>query len=343
MAIAFVFIILVIAIILFVTEALPMEMVAILMLLALTLGRVITPAEAFLGFGDPVIITLTSFFIISAALFNTGVVEAIGHKLHRLAGDGEVRLLVVMMLTAATIAAFISNVVTTAVLMPGVIAIAKRIKAPASSFLMPLAFGAILGGKSTLAGSPTNLAVNGLMPRYGLAPFGLFEFAPIGVPIVVTGVIYMVLLGSRLLPRRMNGLGAEGRAEKDYLTELVVPHGSPLIGRTLAEADFRGKYDLHIIGIVRGSERVLPHGEAILRPSDVLLVRGKPDKILSARDSQGLVIKSDTMSAHETHPGAILQNGGQNGGQDGWHDGRLDGKEDAEMSIVEAIIAPNST
>jgi di/tricarboxylate transporter len=322
---------LVIGIILFVTEALPMDMVAILMLLALTIGRVITPAEAFLGFGDPVIITLTSFFIISAALFNTGVVEAIGHTLHRMAGDGEVRLLVIMMLTAASIAAFMSNVVTTAVLMPGVIAIAKRIKTPASLFLMPLAFGAVLGGKCTLAGSPTNLAVNGLMPRYGLKPFGLFEFAPIGVPIVLTGVIYMVLLGSRLLPRRLNGLGVEGRAEKDYLTELVVPSGSSLINRTLAEADFRGKYELHIIGIVRGGERVLPHGEAILRPGDVLLVRGKPDKILSVRESQGLGIKSDTMSVHESHAGAIL------------HDSRHDGREDAEMAIVEAIIAPNST
>jgi di/tricarboxylate transporter len=320
-AIAFVVIILVIAVILFVTEALPMDMVAILMLLSLAVGGVITPAEAFLGFGDPVIITLTSFFIISAALFNTGVVEAIGHKLHRLAGDGEVRLLVIMMLTASSIAAFMSNVVTTAVLMPGVIAIAKRLKAPASMFLMPLAFGAILGGKCTLAGSPTNLAVNGLMPRYGLKPFGLFEFAPIGVPLVITGVVYMVLLGSRLLPWRLNGLGAEGRMEKDYLTELVVPPHSPLTARTLAEADFRGKYDLHIIGIVRGGERVLPHGEAILRPGDVLLVRGKPDKILSARESQGLDIKSDTMSVHEAH----------------------DGREDAEMAIVEAIIAPNST
>jgi len=330
-AIAFVFIILLIAIILFVTEALPVDMVAILMLLSLALGRIITPAEAFLGFGDPVIITLTSFFVISAALFNTGVVEAIGHKLHRLAGDGEVRLLVIMMLTAASIAAFMSNVVTTAVLMPGVIAIAKRLKAPASMFLMPLAFGAILGGKCTLAGSPTNLAVNGLLAKYGLEPFGLFEFAPIGVPIVCAGVLYMVLLGSRLLPRRLNGLGAEGRAEKDYLTELVVPPDSPLIGRTLAEVDFRGKYDLHIIGIVRGGERVLPHGEAIPRSGDLLLVRGKPDKILSIKESQGLDIKSDTMSVHDTQAGALLR------------DGRPDGGEDAEMAIVEAIIAPNST
>src|SRR5499426_511721 len=328
--IAFVFIILLIAIILFVTEALPMDMVAILMLLSLAVGRVITPAEAFLGFGDPVIITLTSFFVISAALFNTGVIEAIGHRLHRLAGDGESRLLIVMMLTASSIAAFMSNVVTTAVLMPGVIAIAKRLKTPASIFLMPLAFGAVLGGKCTLAGSPTNLAVNGLLPKYGLKPFGLFEFAPIGVPIVITGVLYMALLGSRLLPRRLNGLAAEGRAEKDYLTELVVLPDSPLIARTLAEADFRGKYDLRIIGIVHGGERVLPHGEAVLRPGDILLVSGKPDKILSIKESQGLGIKSDTMSDQVAYPGGVAT-------------ARTDGRDDSEPVIVEAILAPNST
>jgi di/tricarboxylate transporter len=330
-AIAFVFIVLLLAIVLYVTEALPMDMVALLALLSLALGRVITPAEAFLGFGDPVIITLTSFFVISAALFNTGVVEDIGHRLHRLAGDGETKLLVIMMLTASSIAAFMSNVVTTAVLMPGVIAIAKRLKTPASMFLMPLAFGAVLGGKCTLAGSPTNLAVNGLLPKFGLEPFALFEFAPVGVPIVITGVLYMVLLGSRLLPRRVNGLVAEGRGEKDYLTELVVLPDSPMIARTLAEADFRGKYELRIIGIVRDGERVLPHGEAILRPGDVLLVRGKPDKILSIKESQGLGIKSDTMSDQEAQPGEVQ------------HDGRRDGKGDAEMAIVEAIIAPNST
>jgi len=333
--IAFVFIILLIAIILYVTEALPMDMVAILALLSLALAGVITPAEAFLGFGDPVIITLTSFFVISAALFNTGVVEAIGHRLHRLAGDGETKLLVIMMLTASSIAAFMSNVVTTAVLMPGVIAIAKRLKTPASMFLMPLAFGAVLGGKCTLAGSPTNLAVNGLLPKYGLEPFALFEFAPVGVPIVITGVLYMVLLGSRLLPRRMNGRAAEGRAEKDYLTELVVLPDSPMIARTLAEADFRGKYELRIIGIVRDGERVLPHGEAILRPGDMLLVRGKPDKILSIKESQGLGIKSDTMSFQEAQTRAAPH--------DGRPDGRPDGRKDTETVIVEAIIAPNST
>ncbi len=326
MAIAIVFIILLLAIILFLTEALPMDIVALLMLLSLALTRIITPAEAFLGFGDPVIITITSFFVISAALFNTGVVEAIGARLQRIAGENDLRLLVVTMLTAASIAAFMSNVVTTAVLMPGVIAIAKRINQSASMFLMPLAFGAVLGGKCTLAGSPTNLAVNGLLSKYGLTPFALFEFAPIGIPIVITGVLYMALLGWRLLPIRWNGTATERRGEKDYLTELVVLPNSPLISRTLAEADFRGKYELHIIGIIRDGERLLPHGAAVLRPGDQLLVSGKLDKILSARERQGLGIKSDTMSDQARH-----------------HGGATDGRGDSETVIVEAILTPNST
>jgi di/tricarboxylate transporter len=323
-AIAFVFIILLLAIILYLTEALPMDTVAVLMLIALTLAGIVTPTEAFLGFSDPVIITLASFFVISAALFNTGVVEAIGGRLQRIAGDGDTRLLLVTMLTAASIAAFMSNVVTTAVLMPGVIAIARRLKHSPSRFLMPLAFGAVLGGKCTLAGSPTNLAVNGLLPRYGLKPFSLFEFAPIGVPLVITGALYMILLGKRLLPKRGNGADVEGRPEKDYLTELVVLPDSPLIARTLAEADFRGKYELHIIGIIRDGERLLPHGDAILRPGDSLMVIGKPDKILSIKQSQGLDIKSDTMSEQGAYPGGAEEDGN-------------------ETMIVEAILSPNST
>jgi di/tricarboxylate transporter len=330
-AIVFVFTILLLAIILFLTEALPIDMVAILMLLSLSAAQIVTPSEALQGFSEPAVITITSFFIISAALFNTGVVEAIGQKLHQIAGDNNVKMLVVLMLTAASIAAFMSNVATTAVLMPGVIAIAKRINQPASQFLMPLAFGAVLGGKCTLAGSPATLAVSGLLPRYGIAPFTLFEFAPIGISIVIAGVVYMVLLGSRLLPKLENGAAPDRRLEKDYLSELVVQPNSPLIAQTLAEADFRGRYELHIIGIVRNGERLLPHGNAILSPGDVLLVSGKLDKILSIKDQQELNLKSDTMSAQETHPDA----------QPGTP--KTHARDKNEAVIVEAILSPNST
>ncbi len=325
MAITFVFIILLFAIILFLTEALPIDLVAVLTLLSLTLAGIVTPVEALSGFSEPAVITIISFFVISAALFNTGVIEAVGHRLSQVAGESAVRLLVVTMLTAAAIAAFMSNVATTAVLMPGVIAIARRMNQSASQFLMPLAFGAVLGGKCTLAGSPATLAVSGLLPRYGLAPFTLFELAPIGVSIVITGLVYMVLLGSRLLPERGDGQTVSRRQEKDYLTELVVPPDSPLVARTLADADFRGKYELQIIGIIREGERLLPHGHAILQPGDVLLVSGKLDKILSIKSSQGLALRSDTTPEAEFDDRA-----------------GTDGRGRTEMVLVEAILAPNS-
>ncbi len=334
MAVTIVLIILLLAVALFITEALPIDLVAVLMLLALALTRIITPTEALSGFSDPSVITITSFFIISAALFNTGVIEAIGRRLYHLSGANETRLLVITMLTAAAISAFMSNVVTTAVLMPGVMAIARRIRQPASRFLMPLAFGAVLGGKCTLVGSPTNLAVNGLLPEYGLPPFTMFEFVPIGLPIVAAGILYMVLLGVRLLPRHAVEAEATEPPRKDYVTEIVVLPGSPLIAHTLGEADFRHLYELQIIKIVRQGERLLPHVDEVLQAGDVLLVSGQLDRILSVRTAQGLDLKRDADTAQnpEPEPENPAPQAADSAGTAG-----------SETIIVEAILSPNST
>src|SRR5258708_22743977 len=145
--------------------------------------------------------TIAGFFVMSAALFSTGIVEAVGQRLNRIGGNSKTRFLLIMMFVAAVIASFMSNVVTTAVLMPAVIGIARRMKQPVSQFLMPLAFGAVLGGKCTLVGSSTNLAVNGILPKYNLAPFTLFEFLPLGIPLLVAGILFMVFVGVRLFPK----------------------------------------------------------------------------------------------------------------------------------------------
>jgi di/tricarboxylate transporter len=331
MAVTLVFIILLVALALFITEALPIDLVAVLMLLALALTGILTPAEAFAGFSDPTIITIISFFIISAALFNTGVVETLGRRLHEVAGTSRTTALITVMLTAAAIAAFMSNVVTTAVLLPAVIGLARRSGQPASHFLMPLAFGAVLGGKCTLVGSATNLAVNGLLPRYNLAPFTLFEFAPIGLPLVATGIAYMVLLGVRLLPWREDAEAAAGQRAKTYLTEVIVREGSPLVGRTLGAAKLREKYGLHVIALTREGRRSLPFREAELQAGDVLLVKGRLDKILDIKEAQGLDLKSDkTAGAEAPAEGAAPAHEQSEGGKPG-------------TVIVEALLAPNST
>jgi di/tricarboxylate transporter len=302
--------------VLFVTEALAIDLIAILMLLGLTLTGIVDVKEGLSGFSDPAVVTIAGFFVISAALFNTGVVEAIGRRLYGVSGSNKTIFLIVLMLTAAVLASFLSNVVTAAVLMPAVFAISRRMKQPVSKFLMPLSFGAVLGGKCTLVGSSTNLAVNSVLPKYGLPPFTLFEFAPLGIPLVIAGTLFMVLLGTRLLPKHNAGEFDDEYEGKDFVTEVVILPDSPLNEKTLGEADFRGMYDLQILGIVRGGERKLPHREAKLEADDVLLVKGKLDQILGIKDAQGLGIKSDKKP--------------------------YDAAETADTVIVEAILSPNS-
>ncbi|HXG91779.1 MAG TPA: SLC13 family permease [Blastocatellia bacterium] len=316
MQIAIVFAVLIIAVILFVTEALAIDLVAVLMLLGLTLTGVLDVKEGLSGFSDPAVITIAGFFVISAALFNTGVVEAIGRRLHNIGGSSKTLFLLVLMITGAALASFLSNVVTTAVLMPVVFAIARRMKEPVSQFLMPLSFGAVLGGKCTLVGSSTNLAVNSILPKYNMEPFSLFEFAPLGIPLVIAGTLFMIFIGYRLLPKHNAEEFDEDYGSKEFVTEVVILPKSPLSDKTLAETDFRGAYDLQVLGIVRGGERTLPHRDTKLKENDVLLVKGRIDQILAIKDTQGLDIKRDqTPYAPE---------------------------EQADTVIVEAILSPNS-
>ena len=321
MEITIVLVILFLAVVLFATEVLAIDLIAILMLLGLTLTGVLSVKEGLSGFSDPAVITIAGFFVISAALFNTGVVEAIGRRIHRVSGSNSTTFLIVLMLTAATLASFLSNVVTTAVLMPAVFAISRRLKEPVSKFLMPLSFAAVLGGKCTLVGSPTNLAINGLLTsnydKYHIEPFTLFDFTPIGIPLVIAGIIYMLVLGKRLLPKHDTDEFDHEYGSKEFVTEVVILPNSPVSKKTLAEVDFRGTYDLQILGIVRGEERMLPHRDSKLEANDILLVKGKLDQILKIKDEQGLDIKSDRTPYNPA-------------GQ-------------ADAVIVEAILSPNST
>ena len=316
-----VFIILATAVFLYVTEILAIDLVAILVLLALAFTRILSPTEALSGFSDQAVITIAGFFVMSAALFNTGIVEAIGHRLSRIGGTSKTRFLLVMMFVAAVIASFMSNVVTTAVLMPAVIGIARRMKQPASQFLMPLAFAAVLGGKCTLVGSTTNLAVNGILPKYNLAPFTLFEFLPLGIPLLIAGIVYMLTIGVRLLPNNPDTPVDEHTRPREFVTEVVVRPDSRLIGRTLENADFKGIYDLQILGVVRAGAQLLPHKEAVFQAKDVLLVKGKLDQILSIKDANGLEIKDDK--------GDLSKNSATK-------------DKDDESVIVEAILSPSS-
>ncbi|HEY9283759.1 MAG TPA: SLC13 family permease [Pyrinomonadaceae bacterium] len=299
--IATVLVLLLVALVLFGLERIPIDVVTILLVIAMVLTKTLSASEAFAGFGNDIIITIAGLFVLTGGLVKTGVVDAVGRRLHHISGGSEFRLTVLVMLTAAACASVMKNTTTTAMFVPVVIGIAARAKVQPSKLLMPLAFGAILGGTCTLIGTSTNLAVSGAMTRLSastgqqLEPFSMFELTPVGIVIVAVGMLYMLLVGLRLLPARGS---ADSLAEqyhiREYVSEVVVLDDSPLVGRTLAEANLSEQMDLLVIGILRGKQgRVAPRPEETVQAGDSLLVQGRVEDILRVKNEAGIEIKAD--------------------------------------------------
>lgn len=291
-----VLVLLFVALVLFAIERIPIEIVSIVLVMALVLTKTLTATEAFTGFGNDIVITIAGLFVLTGGLVKTGVVDAVGRRLHRVAGDSEFRITALIMVAAALSAAMMKNTTTTAMFLPVVLGIATRRNISPSKVLIPLAFGAILGGTCTLIGTSTNLAVSGALPRYGLAPFSMFELTKVGVPIVGVGMLYMLLLGLRLLPRRESAKSlTEQYHVRQYMTEVIVLDDSPLIGKTLAEARISDELDLTMLGILRGAKqyRVAPNPRERIKADDLLLVQGRVEDILRVKSEAGIEIKPD--------------------------------------------------
>lgn len=287
---------LLIALILFATERVPIDIVSLILVLLLVVTGTLSAAEAFAGFGNDIVITIAGLFILTGGLAKTGVIDAVGRRLQGLAGDSEFRMAGMVMIVAALCAAFMKNTTTTAIFLPVVLGIAVRKNIHPSKLLMPLAFGAILGGTCTLIGTSTNLAVSGAMTRYGLAPYSMFELTRVGVPIVLIGMLYMLIVGLRLLPNREgDGSLTEQYHVRQYMSEVLVLEGSRMIGKRLAEAPLSDELDLTVVGILRGekSYRIAPNPDEEIEAGDLLLVQGRIDDILRVKGEAGIEIKAD--------------------------------------------------
>ncbi len=289
MEIVLVLLILLLAVILFSSEWLPMDLTSLLVLLALATTRLVSVEEAFSGFSNPAVITVAAMFIISAGISHTGAMSRVGERMIRLAADSESRLIAVIMSTVALFSAFINNIGATAVLMPVVSAIARKLNTSPSKLLMPLAFGSLLGGVCTLIGTPPNILMNTLLYQYSGESFALFDFAPIGLVIAISGILYMVLFGRKLLPVRKAGKLTEEYQVKEYITEVEILAKSPIIGQTIARSRLTSDFNLKIRAIIRGRQKIpQPHGNSKLREGDVLFLEGNPEGILKVIKSKGL-------------------------------------------------------
>lgn len=283
------------ALVCFTFEWVGADVVALGVMLAMILTGLVPLDRAFAGFGSDTVLLILGLLILTSALMRTGVMDQAGRFILRRAGDDPHRLLVYVLVGAAGLSAFLSNTAATAFFLPVTLGIAARVKVSPSRLLMPLAFASALSSSVTLVSTSSNIVVSGLMTRYGLPPLRMFELTPVGIPVTIAGIFYMLTVGRRLIPDRTRT--ADFAAEfglRDYLSEVLILPDSHLTGHTLAEAGLGRDLDLTVLHIVRDGHRYMaPRAQTTLAAGDVLLVRGRRDAILKVKDTAGIEIKPD--------------------------------------------------
>ncbi|HDS64069.1 MAG TPA: SLC13 family permease [Methanofollis liminatans] len=299
-----VFATLIIALVLFVYGRWRYDIVALLSLFIVTLTGVVGWDEAFFGFANPAVITVAAVLVISRGLQNAGVVDLI---VHRLSGVGDGPGTQVSLLTGIVTAfsAFMNNIGALALLLPVGLRMARKSGIAPSILLLPLAFGSCLGGLITLIGTPPNIIIAAFRAEHTGEPFAMFDFAPVGLAVAVAGVLFISLIGWRLVPKRAGPSSREDLFEvKNYLTEVRVTEDSKLAGMSLREIEEKTEADVAVVHLVRGETiRPAPYRYEIVRPGDILIVRADSDDLKAFIDlsgfelAEGVEVKSDTLGS----------------------------------------------
>jgi len=313
--------ILLLAITFFVTEKLRVDLVAFLVVVALMLTGILDTSEALSGFSNPAVLTVAALFIVGGAVFQSGLAAAIGTRILAIAGKKESRLIAVLMVAVALLSSVMSDTGTVAVLLPAVVILSHDARISPSRLLIPLSYGALLGGAMTLIGTTPNIIVSDLLSESGLEPFSFFSFTPIGIAMLITGVAFMVLIGRRILPTRNPKVEEPTVQTPDELIDhyrlpdnlygLRVRRTSLLTGRPLGQTALRSDYQLTVLEIQRASygrrifsfgdgtgstapsgvEALHPSPETILRTDDLLLVQGTSHDIARATAALNLAVQ----------------------------------------------------
>jgi di/tricarboxylate transporter len=279
-----VFSILITSVILLVTEWVPMEVVALLVLGATAVTGLVTPVEAIAGWSNPAVITVWAVFILSSGLTHTGVANIIGQIVLKVSGRSESSIIAVIMVSAGVMSAFMNNVAVAALMLPVIMDISRQTGHTSSRLLLPLAYGSLLGGLMTKIGTPPNLIVSEMLRDSGMETFGLFDFTPVGIAVLLGGTAFMVLAGRHLLPRKnlaqeashSSGPSIEEQYElQERVFTLQVPEASAIVGKTLLEIHLGSILGLNVLGITR-KDRTIPAPSPFekLQALDCLTVEG---------------------------------------------------------------------
>ena len=321
---------LVVAVGLFATRALPVDLVTIFLLLALVLTGILEPTEAFAGFSSQIIIILGSIFVINGALLEGRVIDLLSAWLLRVAGGSVNKLQLTTMSVVGGLSGFMNNTAVTSLFIGPTMSIARKLKISPSKLLMPVCFASILGGTCTLIGTSTNVAVSGeLAKQYKTdldewkanggtdwngdgtidsadylqyaeennlkiyKPLGLFEITPVGLLIMGVGIAYLMFFGRRLLPDYPDESLAEGFNIREYHSEIVVMPGSRLIGQRVFESSL-AEMEFRIVKVLRKKRSFVPNTRSVIEEGDVLLVSGSMEDLMAVKDASGIEIHAET-------------------------------------------------
>lgn len=311
-----------VALVLLALEVARPDIVALGVMLVLLLSGVVTIEEGFSGFSNPAVITVIAMFILSGGLVRTGIADYVAERIVNFGGNNQIVLTITVMLTVGVMSAFMNNIGAVAVLLPAMFVIAQKSNYAVTRLLMPLSFGSLMGGLTTLIGTPPNLLVSIALESAGYPGFRMFDFAPTGLAIMLVGAFYMALIGRHLIPvRKTEGdLTREYKLE-EYLTEVVIPEKSVFIGKTIVESGLRSEHGLIVLRIHRPLNGQLitlePGPHTVLKAEDRLIVEGSVLGLVRDREGGPLKIYADRKFTE-------------------------DSLADEELELAEVAISPNS-
>ncbi len=322
------------------------DVVALLALMACVVAGLVPAAEAFAGFGHPAVITVACVLVLSQGLQTTGAVDWLARSmLPREAG--RFTSMAALMGLGAVLSGFMNNVGAMALLMPVAVQLSGRLNLTPGQVLMPLAFGTILGGMTTLIGTPPNLIVSGFREEAGLGHFRMFDFAPVGVAVALVGVAFVALVGWRLVPARKT-LGADSFETGNYLTEVRVPEGSKAVGLTLRgfEREIEDS-ESQIVALVRNEVRVTaPHGGRRIREGDILVLEADVETLANALSIFDIKLEEQGSSSEVDDEKAANSGGAPKGkkasAQNGNDDEDSDPKRDEDIVLRELVVLPGA-
>jgi di/tricarboxylate transporter len=296
-------VIIVLALVLFASEKVRIDVVALITLALLVALGIIDPEQALSGFSNEATVTVAAMFALSIGIERSGALDPVIGLLSRIRKPWLLTL--GMMLVIAPLGAFIKNVALVATFLPLALRVCQRTGTSPSRVLMPMAFAAQMGGVCTLIGTSSNLLVDSLAQKQGMPPFGIFEFTHLGVLLAVAGVVYLMVIGRWLLPSHLDNEASGPPEVGKFVTELKVMSDSTLVGLTIAEAKL-GEQNVYPLELLRGDQHMWSPRTQKLTVGDVLLVRGEWDKLEDFRKHAGLEINPEFTHVDDSHKASVL-------------------------------------